>query len=275
VYPVFDTFDYHNRQVAGMLTTNIYWKLFFQNSLPDNAQGIIVVLQNTFNQTFTYRIDGVKATYLGVGDLHDPSYDHLGQTAKMGDYIQKTVNPTTRSYTAAPLLGDYGDYTIHVYPSADTEDAFLTNEPVFYTLIVAGVFLITSTVFIGYDFFVARRQRLVMDNALKSGALISSLFPSNVRDRLYQEAEQARQEKERAAKAKKKKLKRVGTNRASEEKLWRVQESPVVAVKHSPSRTTVSSSLNSSLHKRGPAIADRFENSTVLFADLKGYVLFR
>lgn len=260
VYPVFDNFDWDSRQIAGILTTNIYWKLFFENSLPENARGIMVVLENTFNQTFTYRVDGLEATFVGAGDWHDTAYDDLGQTANMAEYMQKRSGPSSRSYTAVQL-GDYGDYTIHVYPSSDTEADYLTNEPIFYTLLVVAVFLVTSAVFILYDFLVERRQRLVMDNALKSGALISSLFPTNVRDRLYQEAEQALQKKKRSEKEKRAKQK-LQKSRAVPGETWPMG---------SPTDTAGKMERRSSLH-RSSAIADRFENSTVLFADLAGYV---
>ena len=266
VYPVFDTFDWDSRQIAGMLTTNIYWKLFFENSLPENAKGIMVVLKNTFNQSFTYRVDGLQATFVGAGDWHDSSYDDLGQTANMAEYLSKRSGPATRSYTAVPLLGEYGDYTLHVYPSADTEADYLTSEPIIYTLLVVAVFLVSSAVFVLYDFLVERRQRLVMDNALKSGALISSLFPTNVRDRLYQEAEQALQKKELAKKERKAKLKRQKLGLIPGD-TWRMgNSSPAKASKKERS----SEFFGPSSQHHGPAIADRFENSTVLFADLAG-----
>ena len=260
VYPVFDNFDPFNRQVAGMLTTNIYWKLFFQNVLPEDARGIIVVLENTFEQTFTYRVDGLIATFLGDGDLHDTAYDYLGQTAMMGDYIKEMADPTTQSYSAAPLLGEYGDYKISVYPSSDTEADHLTNEPIFYTIIVGAVFLLTAAVFVLYDYFSERRQRVVMDNAIKSGALISSLFPSNIRDRLYEEAEAERKKKLREKKDGRNNLRKTDAERIP----WRVQDSTKKELQER-------SDLLGSLHHRGPAIADRFEHSTVLFADLAGF----
>lgn len=39
-------------------------------------------------------------------------------------------------------------------------------------------------VFVLYDFYVERRQKLVMNKAERSSAIVSSLFPSTVRDRL-------------------------------------------------------------------------------------------
>ncbi|CAB9516243.1 Guanylate cyclase (Partial), partial [Seminavis robusta] len=52
-YPVFDTFDADTRNVAGMITTDIYWKVFFSNLLPTNLRGLVCVITNSFNQTFS------------------------------------------------------------------------------------------------------------------------------------------------------------------------------------------------------------------------------
>ena len=41
-----------------------------------------------------------------------------------------------------------------------------------------------------YDYLVQRRQKKVHDAAVKSAAIVSSLFPKEVRDRLYQVAEE-------------------------------------------------------------------------------------
>jgi hypothetical protein len=47
------------------------------------------------------------------------------------------------------------------------------------------IFLFTSLVFALYDRGVERRQRMVMTSAERSSTIVSSLFPSTVRDRLY------------------------------------------------------------------------------------------
>jgi hypothetical protein len=50
------------------------------------------------------------------------------------------------------------------------------------------VFLFTSIVFICYDILVSRRQEKVQNAAIRSNAIVSSLFPANVRDQLFQHA---------------------------------------------------------------------------------------
>jgi len=75
-YPVFDSFD-KDRQVAGVLITNIYWGLFFRNILPPSAVGYICVIENSYGQTLSYRVDGKTTRYLGEVDPHDSKYDNM------------------------------------------------------------------------------------------------------------------------------------------------------------------------------------------------------
>jgi signal transduction histidine kinase/CheY-like chemotaxis protein len=166
-YPVFDSFE-DDRQLAGVVVTDVYWKLFFANILPPSASGIICILENSFNQTLVYRIDGPDVTYLGKEDLHDTRYDNLEKLADINAYVQSQAGPETRSYTAVPLNKEFGKYTLRIYPSRDTEEQFTSNKPWVYTIVVASTFLFTSMVFIVFANVVERRQKIVMEGVLKS-----------------------------------------------------------------------------------------------------------
>ncbi|KAL7565587.1 hypothetical protein ACA910_014299 [Epithemia clementina (nom. ined.)] len=165
-YPVFDSFDPDTREIGGVLATNIHWRIFFEGILPLNAHGYICVLENSYNQTFAYRIDGNQATFLGDSDPHDPAFDYLEESASINQYVQQEAGPRTRSYTTVPLNQEFGKYTLRIYPSNETKESFETNYPVFYTVILLAVFLFTSMVFIAFAFVVERRQSIVMANAV-------------------------------------------------------------------------------------------------------------
>ena len=150
-YPVFTSFETPasgKREVGGILATLIYWRLYFTNILNDNVGSIICVITNRpFNQTFAYKIDGKDATYLGLGDPHDPKYDSMAVTENVNSYVRSKSGPETRSYTTVPLHETYGQYIISIYPTSDFENDYITDNPIIYALIVGGVFLVTSTVF--------------------------------------------------------------------------------------------------------------------------------
>jgi class 3 adenylate cyclase len=88
-----------------------------------------------------------------------------------------------------------------VYPTQEFEEDHATNSPIMYTLAVAFVFLFAISVFFVYDFFVERRQTKVMATATKSSAIVNSLFPANVRDRLMEEQDSNEDKKFTAFKA--------------------------------------------------------------------------
>jgi Adenylate and Guanylate cyclase catalytic domain len=75
--------------------------------------------------------------------------------------------------------------TISVYPSDTTRSAYITNNATGFTMAVVGIFAFTILIFYIYDAVVESRQRTVMETATRSTAIVSSLFPSSVCDRLY------------------------------------------------------------------------------------------
>ena len=83
-------------------------------------------------------------------------------------------------------LGDeHIDITIHLYPSDDFEACYLTSQPRIFALAVSLVFLVTVASFIIYDSLVERRQKKLLENAERSGKIVSALFPAMVRERLF------------------------------------------------------------------------------------------
>jgi hypothetical protein len=92
-----------------------------------------------------------------------------------------------------------------------------------------------------YDTVIENRQRKVMKSATRSSAIVSSLFPSNVRTRLYEDSAPAAV--------------------PDKEQSQLVRKTSFMA----NTQTSAVDPINS-----GP-IADLFESTTVLFADIKGF----
>jgi len=169
VYPIFDRFNDMNgtpQKLVGMLATNIYWKFFLSRLLPQRIRGIILVVENSYNQSFTYRIDGPEATLLGMGDFHDPQYHHLEVSHDINSYLRERSTPRNRAYTTVPMDETTGQYRIRVYPSQDMETDYLTHGPVVYTVVVLLVFVSTSAVFLLFTRVVEKRQAVMMDTAI-------------------------------------------------------------------------------------------------------------
>lgn len=189
IAPIFDELTGQKEAVA-MLITSISWEAFFSSAVHEGANGLILVVTNDCGDVFTYKLFGHDAFFLGYGDLHDQKF-----------------NGTTASIPFAPFelmhLDDHGDhvhadedgeqafmgtsdchYNVAIYPSEEIMREHVTNQPVAITATVVLIFAVVSILFLAYDRLVQRRQNKVMDSAIKSNAIVSSLFPADVRRRL-------------------------------------------------------------------------------------------
>jgi class 3 adenylate cyclase len=178
-YPVFDGFGTDRNLVATMLSM-VFWPVFFADILPVGENGYICVLANECGQNHTFQLNGPDVVYLGEGDRHDSSYDHLERSYRFDALEEKSI-----SEAGVDLNLDYCPLSMHVYASQEIEDEHVTKWPLYFTLCAAGVFLITAGFFMVYDRIVERRQRVLMKSAIESREMVSSLFPPVVHNRLF------------------------------------------------------------------------------------------
>ncbi|CAB9515758.1 Receptor-type guanylate cyclase gcy [Seminavis robusta] len=243
-YPVFDTLT-KDRQVVAILNAFLRWDQFFNNVLPEGEKPIVVVLSSSCQQTFTYELRGETAYYLGQGDLHDPVYTDLGKSSAFQELARLD-----------DVDGFSCDYSMTIYPTAEWSEPYFTDNPKIYMAAVVSCFLLTTVVFIIYDCLVQKRNRTVMHTANRTSQIVSSLFPSNVRDRLMEEIE-----------PEEKKPKQMSWPKASE--LARTFTSPSDELP-SP-RNSLNSLMTSERIFGSQPIADLFPDVTVMFADMVGF----
>jgi hypothetical protein len=77
-------------------------------------------------------------------------------------------------------------YSFYIYPTGAYQDQFHSDLPIFLTIALALVMLSMLLTFLMYDYFVWRRNDKVAGVAARSEAIVASMFPSNVRDRLFE-----------------------------------------------------------------------------------------
>ncbi|CAB9522950.1 Receptor-type guanylate cyclase gcy [Seminavis robusta] len=183
-YPVFDSFG-ANRTVAGFLLSPLMWRLNFEKIVPESLGGFIAVIKSKQSEPFSYRIEGPKATYLGIQDSHASNYDDMFVFQNMEETLQVLHSPRNQAFDAVQV--DFGEYVLYIYPTEELESQYITNKPAVYALIVASVFLFTILVLAVFDLLVARRQQVVMKKAVKSRALIATLYPEQVRERMFED----------------------------------------------------------------------------------------
>jgi hypothetical protein len=118
--------------------------------------------------------------YLGRGDHHDPKYDGMAITRKLDETF------SVSRYSGVKLNSDVCFFTLYIYPSDEFRDIYTTNNAIIFSISVVLIFSFVTLVFFIYDANVERRQKVVLNTAEKSSAIVSSLFPSSIRDQMLQ-----------------------------------------------------------------------------------------
>eukprot|EP00980_Cylindrotheca_fusiformis_P000042 scaffold14_cov130-Cylindrotheca_fusiformis.AAC.12 len=240
--PVFDRADTadEDRRVVGAISLRLHWLDFFKNLFHgvDSDVRLVVVLKNSCppsqnaleisDHVVTYQIDGSNAIVLGESDLHNPKYDSLEVT---DTFIDLDVD-----HSNIPDGLCVPTSTLHIYPSDALEKKFETHNRTIYTSVVVVIFSFTVLVFLLYDFVVGRLQRKVMDRINKQDMIVANVFPSAIRDRLYQAQGNA------------------------------LQQSQIV------NKSTNSAGTENEMGTMGAApLADLFPNTSIVFADIAGF----
>jgi hypothetical protein len=86
-------------------------------------------------------------------------------------------------------------FYLHVYPSAVFAERYNSSNPVQATTMLVFAFAFMITAFLMFDRFVGRRNRKLLVAMSQTNAIVSSLFPSNVRDRIFAQAKDESDEK--------------------------------------------------------------------------------
>ena len=99
------------------------------------------------------------------------------------DY-ERIVNLALHSHPDFESTPGHCQYTMHLYPDSKFVQLYHTSSPMIYSLCVAGSFACMIFVFYIYNWFVNQRNEILINNAARSNAVITSLFPDNIRKKL-------------------------------------------------------------------------------------------
>jgi class 3 adenylate cyclase len=243
--PIFDNFDNVDTDIVAYFKADLSWDNFFEDMLPAGTEGLHVVVDNSCDQTLTYELVGTNGIFLGVGDLHESSYDGMVVSAGF-----KPIDQQKATYAGCV-------YSMHVYPSAKFERSYDTDKPLFYAIGGVAVILCTTLVFVIHDCFNERRRRKLVSTATRSNEIVHSLFPETVRDRLMLE-KQSKPKSKQSLDSKSTFRNRNSVNTSS----------TVVSRDLSGSSSSTPNGLEM---LKGKPIADLFPHATVVFADVVGF----
>jgi hypothetical protein len=121
-------------------------------------------------------LHGSEVEFLGLGDLHDSKYDGDKVTANLADsYPDKSLLENTAGHCVV---------SIDIYSSDTFQESYSSNVPMIVALVAALVFVFKACLFGLYDLIVQSRNQKVTTAALRSNAIVSSMFPESVKERL-------------------------------------------------------------------------------------------
>ena len=183
-FPIFDTFHQDNRKIAGSAISASYWSDYLEDVLPDEAKGLQVLVQNSCGQNATYVVNGPKAEYQGAEDLHDDYYDYLEVSQEI--IIERK---------GTQLDTDFCQYTIRIFPTDETRSLYITHWPGVFALMVVIISLFVLVTFTSYDCLVEKRNSRIKKAATDNQAIVTSLFPTAVRERMFKDQKKEEEKK--------------------------------------------------------------------------------
>jgi len=170
---------------SSILSVAFFWRHFVENILPEGSGSIDVVFNSSCAPTFTYRVAGPEAIYLGPGDLHDRDFSSMGiphdllkpdeHTAHGGGSMSHEhashvhhLDTEYMHHESEALDTNYCPVSVMVYPTPDMHIGVSNGDPLTFSLLILVVFVVTSIAFALYDSCVERRQRIVLLSAVTS-----------------------------------------------------------------------------------------------------------
>jgi hypothetical protein len=179
------------REIVGSISLEVRWSNFLSFVFPPLSDLVDIVVENTCGQNFTFTVDTEADSMIlkGEGDLHDSTFDESHSYAStFEDYDLVVTGAGDLPREGVEL--NYCRYRFHIIATQEFKDEYVTDEPIIFAIVTSSVVVFTSFVFLLYDMMVTRRQRKVMESANRTNAIVSSLFPNNVRDRLLKLAKE-------------------------------------------------------------------------------------
>lgn len=183
-FPIFNHLNETKKAPVAVMTSVIHWRSYFENILTENMKGIRVVLENSCDGNYTYDLSGSMAEAIGPGDQHESAFARYRRVAELNvEFFHDGTG------SGVKIDHEGCAYSLKVYPSQEFYAQFVTESPALITLAIAAVFTFAVFMFFVYDRLVEKRQSIVLKQAMQSTAIVSSLFPKNVHERLMKGAQ--------------------------------------------------------------------------------------
>jgi hypothetical protein len=197
-YPIFQNLESSPNSIVGMLAAVITFEEFFAAVLPPSTyikESVVCVVKNECGDVMSYMVTGEQAMYLGPIDAHKRTFDYIVHEYRFG----WSVDPITAGgggTMGVELNGDFCPYLLSVYPDDDMYDSYVTSQPKIFSISLAMAIVAVAVTALTYDYFMQRRMRRAVKSAKENHAIVSRLFPENIRTRMIQEEEDRKRAEE-------------------------------------------------------------------------------
>jgi class 3 adenylate cyclase len=268
-----------NDEIVGAVGEEVNWTKCFDNVIHDGAE-VQIVLYNSCGQVHTYQVKEGKAFHIGEGELlkYGDQYLDMSRGVSLSEmksfllqeqvWYQSNEDLPSQNFSEHQLLEgqDSCMYYIVVHPTTEYEAAFRTVFPVASCLVSMGGAILLLALFGTFTVLVQRRERQVLNSAAKSHAIIKSLFPAVVRDRLFGLRSMHRNNKPQASFSRRRSI-----------QLMPIKDS-LTDLGPGSARNRLSNFLTASTDlgdftegDEAEPIAEMFSATTILFADIAGF----
>eukprot|EP00339_Tiarina_fusa_P025852 CAMPEP_0117000886 /NCGR_PEP_ID=MMETSP0472-20121206/3077_1 /TAXON_ID=693140 ORGANISM="Tiarina fusus, Strain LIS" /NCGR_SAMPLE_ID=MMETSP0472 /ASSEMBLY_ACC=CAM_ASM_000603 /LENGTH=1264 /DNA_ID=CAMNT_0004700725 /DNA_START=238 /DNA_END=4032 /DNA_ORIENTATION=+ len=280
--PVFDVLNSDDRAPVAVLTTVLYWESYMFEALPPHTPEVRVVVTNACGEAFTYAVLGEFVEFVGIGDLHDPKFDSF----KVDDITFNFENlaSSLERYHGVPV-NDACQYHMEIYPTQEYEDKYLTNKPWIFFAMALAIFSFLIGMIFFYDRRVEKNYQTIYKRAKQAGAIVSSIFPAAVRQRLYQDEERSRNSQgannpnsgmgadgvPMAVNATKNRIKGFLTDPGADTTVQRHNSMPAESTLEEMEGSMRVVAAAKGRDSSDKAIADLFPDVTIIFADVVGF----
>jgi hypothetical protein len=177
--PIFDTLKPSNTsEISAAMALIISWEnylSFIKRHRPlDNAD---YVIHNTCGESFTFQIVDGQLTDFEPGDIHETLYENMVGEVHLFSFMKPHYNSSEGHQACG--------YLLFIYPTQDMRDDFKSDTSTVTVGVISASFVVVLAIFLAQDRYMEEKNKQIVKSVEKSNAIIASLFPSNVRDRLF------------------------------------------------------------------------------------------
>ena len=244
-YPVWS-----GSSIMAMLDFQIDWSNLIRPDFDNDRESLSIVATDNCGTMFTFEVVNDRVLFVGEGDHHDESFFEENLILEFRNTSASIYQALFSIHGDLPLQEHMCQFSFTVYPTESFEGYHKSSRPQIYRGIVLGVFVLIIAIFIVYDMYVEQRQTRIVEVAEQSDAIVRSLFPTQVRSRLYEQAKQ-RQEERRQQKE--------------------YDLSPRKRLKHLIGLSSEELCIEDVHQVEEEQIAELYPEASVMFADLAGF----